>query len=82
MRAAFVVSGLVGTLASSGCDSVRERVVDGTGAHGEVCVGWSLQGSPRSCCESRGGYYLGGFFTGTCVPMAVPGPFVPPTLEA
>ena len=80
LRAAIVVTGLVGTTALTGCDEVRERLVEGTGAHGEVCVGWSMQGSPRRCCESRGGYYSGGFFTGSCMPAGVMGPFVPPSL--
>ena len=30
----------------------------------------------------RGGYYSGGFFTGSCSPMGVPGPFVPPAFDA
>ncbi len=80
LRAAIVVSGLVSTVTLSGCETLRERITEGTGANGEVCIGWSLQGSPRRCCESRGGYYSGGFFTGSCMPAGVMGPFVPPSL--
>lgn len=82
LRAAVIVSGLVSTVALGGCENLRNRIVDGTSATGEVCVGWSMQGSPRSCCESRGGLYSGGFFGGSCTPMAVMGPFVPPAMEA
>lgn len=86
LRAAIVVTGLVSTAAVSttlsGCDTLRERITEGTGTNGEVCIGWSMQGSPRRCCESRGGYYSGGFFTGSCVPLSVPGPFIPPAFDA
>lgn len=82
VRTAVIVSGLVASSAAlSGCENLRNRIVEGTGASGEVCVGWSMQGSPRSCCESRGGLYSGGFFTGSCTPMAVMGPFLPPSME-
>lgn len=80
LRAAIVVSGLVSSVTLSGCETLRERITEGTGTNGEVCIGWSLQGSPRRCCESRGGYYSGGFFTGSCMPAGVMGPFVPPSL--
>lgn len=80
LRAAIVVTGLVSTVTLSGCDTLRERITEGTGTNGEVCIGWSMQGSPRRCCESRGGYYSGGFFTGSCMPVGVMGPFVPPSL--
>lgn len=86
VRAAIVVAGLVSTAAVSAtlssCDRLRERITEGTGTNAEVCVGWSMQGSPRRCCESRGGYYSGGFFTGSCIPIGVPGPFVPPAFDA
>jgi hypothetical protein len=83
LRTAVIVSGLVASSAAlSGCENLRNRIVDGTSASGEVCVGWSMQGSPRSCCESRGGLYSGGIFGGSCTPMAVMGPFLPPAMEA
>ena len=82
LRAAIAVTGLVSTVTLSGCDTLRERITEGTGTNGEICIGWSMQGSPRRCCESRGGYYSGGFFTGSCSPMGVPGPFVPPAFDA
>jgi hypothetical protein len=38
------------------CDDIRSHVMQGGGTS-ELCVHWSVLGSPRSCCDSRGGYW-------------------------
>ena len=84
MRAAIVVSGL-SALASTGCERIRDRVVDGTGFNGDLCAGWSLQGPPEACCTARnraGGYVRWDRAAGVCASLPIPGPFVPPALDA
>ena len=78
LRAAIVATGLVGSVALSGCEKLQRRIVDGTGTNGDPCVGWSMKGSPEACCAEIGGYYNGRM----CINLAVPGPFVPPSMES
>ena len=83
LRTAMIVSGL-SALATTGCERVRARVVEGTGLNGEACVGWSLEGSPEACCTAlnmRGGYVTWDPTTRLCTALPVPGPFVPPAME-
>lgn len=81
LRAAMVVStSVVLGLGASGCERVRGVVMDGDGLQGERCQSWSIRhGSPESCCRAAGGYYT--WSSGTCSPLAVPGPFVPPSMR-
>lgn len=84
LRTAMIVSGL-SALATTGCERLRARVVEGTGTNGEVCVGWSLEGSAEACCNTRnmrGGYVTWDPTTRVCTPLPVPGPFVPPSMDA
>ena len=84
LRTAMIVSGL-SALATTGCERVRARVVEGTGANGELCVGWSLAGSAEACCTAlnmRGGYTTWDPTTRLCTALSVPGPFVPPAMDA
>jgi hypothetical protein len=86
LRTAMIVSGL-SALATTGCERVRARVVEGTGFNGELCVGWSLAGSAEACCTPRN--HAGGETTWVtwhpatrrCTPLHVGGPFVPPAME-
>lgn len=39
-----------------GCSEVRSHIMLGGGTS-ELCVHWSVLGSPRSCCDARGGYW-------------------------
>lgn len=84
LRTAMIVSGL-SALATTGCERVRARVVEGRGVNGEACVGWSLEGSPEACCTAlnmRGGYVTWDPTTRLCTALPVPGPFVPPGMDA
>lgn len=80
LRAAIVATGLVGAVSLSGCTKLRDRIVDGTSFDGEQCVGWSLQGSPESCCSAQGGVLYTGSSGISCVTV-VEGPFVPPSMD-
>lgn len=81
LRAAIVATGLVGAVSLSGCEKVRDRVVDGRGFDGSECVGWSLLGSAEDCCNAQGGVLYTGPSGRSCVTV-VEGPFVPPSMDA
>jgi hypothetical protein len=80
LRAAVVAAGLTTSVATSGCDRVMARVLDGTSMDGESCAGWSIRhGSPESCCRDIGAAYDPA--SHGCIWAAVPGPFVPPAMS-
>jgi hypothetical protein len=87
LRTAMIVSGL-SALATTGCERVRARVVEGTGFNGELCVGWSLAGSAEACCAARNAadayttWFIWDPATRVCTSISAPGPFVPPAIDA
>ena len=81
LRAAMIVTGLVGAVASSGFARLRDRIVEGRGFNGNQCVGWSMQGSAEECCDAQGGLLNTGP-SGQYYAVVVEGPFVPPAMDA